>query len=379
MGRITGEPLADHNRLVPLDGGDTAYPMMLDAIASASRSVALSSYIFDRDPTGMEFVAALASAVRRGVEVRVLVDGIGASYSFPSIMRSLENAGVPADLFLPTSVPVYFPYANLRNHRKILVVDGRVGFTGGLNIRHGCRLSENPSHPVRDLHFRIEGPVTSQLLQVFVEDWAFATGERLTGPAWDADLSAATDGDDGVLARGVRYGPDDPDVGRIRLVLAGALAAAQRSVRVMTPYFLPDDAVCQALDVAAMRGVEVDIVLPGENNLAMVNWASTAMLWQVLQRGCRVWKTPPPFDHSKLMVVDRTWTLLGSGNWDERSMRLNFEFNVEAYHRGLAERLDDMIAERIAVSRPVTLEEVDGRRLPARLRDGVARLFSPYL
>jgi cardiolipin synthase A/B len=128
-----------------------------------------------------------------------------------------------------------------------------------------------------------------------------------------------------------------------------------------------------------MRGVEVDIVLPGENNLAMVNWASTAMLWQVLQRGCRVWKTPPPFDHSKLMVVDRTWTLLGSGNWDERSMRLNFEFNVEAYHRGLAEKLDDMIAERIAVSRPVTLEEVDGRRLPARLRDGVARLFSPYL
>ena len=379
VGRITGEPLADHNRLVPLDGGDTAYPMMLDAIASASRSVALSSYIFDRDPTGMEFVAALASAVRRGVEVRVLVDGIGASYSFPSIMRSLENAGVRADLFLPTSVPVYFPYANLRNHRKILVVDGRVGFTGGLNIRHGCRLSENPSHPVRDLHFRIEGPVTSQLLQVFVEDWAFATGERLTGPAWDADLSAAADGDDGVLARGVRYGPDDPDVGRIRLVLAGALAAAQRSVRVMTPYFLPDDAVCQALDVAAMRGVEVDIVLPGENNLAMVNWASTAMLWQVLQRGCRVWKTPPPFDHSKLMVVDRTWTLLGSGNWDERSMRLNFEFNVEAYHRGLAERLDDMIAERIAVSRPVTLEEVDGRRLPARLRDGVARLFSPYL
>ncbi len=162
-------------------------------------------------------------------------------------------------------------------------------------------------------------------------------------------------------------------------MLAGALSAAQRSVRVMTPYFLPDDAVCQALDVAAMRGVEVDIVLPGENNLAMVNWASTAMLWQVLERGCRVWKTPPPFDHSKLMVVDRSWTLLGSGNWDERSMRLNFEFNVECYDRGLASSLDDMITKRIAVSRRVTLDEVDRRRLPIRLRDGIARLFSPYL
>jgi len=379
VGRITQRPLADHNRIEPLDGGDAAYPVMLDAIASATRSVALSSYIFDRDPTGKQFVDALAAAVKRGVEVRVLVDGIGASYSFPSIMRPLEAAGVRAALFLPTSVPIYFSYANLRNHRKILVVDGRVGFTGGLNIRHGCRLSENPPHPVRDLHFRIQGPVTAQLLQVFVEDWAFATGERLGGPAWDADLASADDGGGAVLARGIRYGPDDPEIGRIRLVLAGALAAAQQSVRVMTPYFLPDDAVCQALNVAAMRGVEVDIILPGENNLTMVNWASTAMLWQVLERGCRVWKTPPPFDHSKLMVVDRTWTLFGSGNWDERSMRLNFEFNVEAYHRGLASALDDMMRERIAASRQVTLAEVDGRRIPARLRDGIARLFSPYL
>jgi len=379
VGRITRRPLADHNRVTPLTGGDEAYPVMLEAIASATRSIALSSYIFDRDPTGKQFVEALSAAVRRGIEVRVLIDGIGASYSFPSILRQLESAGVRASLFLPTSVPIYFPYANLRNHRKILVVDGRVGFTGGLNIRHGCRLSENPRHPVRDLHFRIEGPVTAQLLQVFIEDWAFAADEKLAGPAWDADLSAAVDGEEGVLARGIRYGPDDPDIGRIRLVLAGALAAAQRSVRVMTPYFLPDDAVCQALDVAAMRGVEVDIVLPGENNLTMVNWASTAMLWQVLERGCRVWKTPPPFDHTKLMVVDRTWTLLGSGNWDERSMRLNSEFNVEAYHRGLAASLDDMIADRIAVSKPLTLHEVDSRRLPVRLRDGVARLFSPYL
>jgi cardiolipin synthase len=377
--RITQQTLVDDNRITPLDGGDAAYPVMLEAIATAQRSVALSSYIFDRDPTGKMFVDALAAASRRGVEVRVLIDGIGVSYSLPSILTLLERAGVRSELFLPTSVPIYFPYANLRNHRKILVVDGRVGFTGGLNIRHSCRLSENPRHPVRDLHFRIEGPVTAQLLQVFVEDWAFATEEQLTGPTWDADLSPATNGDAGILARGIRYGPDDPDVGRIRLVLAGALAAAQRSVRVMTPYFLPDDAVCQALDVAAMRGVEVDIVLPGENNLTMVNWASTAMLWQVLERGCRVWKTPPPFDHSKLMVVDRTWTLLGSGNWDERSMRLNFEFNVECYDRHLAAGLDDMIVERIAQSRRVSLAEVDGRRLPVRLRDGIARLFSPYL
>jgi cardiolipin synthase len=376
---ITARPLADHNLVVPLSGGDEAYPEMLAAIRGAHRSVAVASYIFDNDSTGRDFVDALAAAVARGVEVRVLIDGIGASYSFPSIRHSLRQRGVQAELFLPTSVPIYFPYANLRNHRKILVVDGRVGFTGGLNIREGCRLSRHPQHPVQDLHFRLEGPVTAQLLEVFLEDWAFASGEQLRGPAWDADLSAATEGSAGILARGIRFGPDDPDVGRIRLVISGALAAAQSSVRVMTPYFLPDDAVCQALDVAAMRGVAVDIVIPEQSNLALVGWASTAMLWRVLGRGCRVWLSPAPFDHSKLMVVDRTWAMVGSGNWDERSMRLNFEFNVELYHRGLASRLDDMIADRIDHARRVSLADVDSRSLPVRLRDGIARLFAPYL
>jgi cardiolipin synthase len=159
----------------------------------------------------------------------------------------------------------------------------------------------------------------------------------------------------------------------------GALAAAQKSVRLMTPYFLPDDAVCQALDVAAMRGVQVDIVLPAHNNLELVGWASTAMLWQVLGRGCNVWMSPPPFDHTKLMVVDGAWAMFGSGNWDERSMRLNFEFNVETYDRDLASRLEAHIAGVIARSTRKTLAEVDGRSLPVRLRDGIARLFSPYL
>ena len=180
-------------------------------------------------------------------------------------------------------------------------------------------------------------------------------------------------------ARGIRFGPDDPDVGRIRLVIVAALAAAQKSVRIMTPYFLPDAAVCQALDVAAMRGVEVDIVIPGKNNLSLVGWATTSMLWQVLGRGCHVWLSPPPFDHTKLLVIDDAWAMFGSGNWDERSLRLNFEFNVETYDRELCATLGRHIAGVIARSRPITLDEVDGRSLPVRLRDGIARLFSPYL
>jgi cardiolipin synthase len=372
---VTGRDLADGNQIDPLDGGDEAYPRMLDAITEAKRSIGMASYIFDNDPTGRIFADALAAAVKRGVEVRVLIDGIGSSYTWPSIVGRLAKAGVRVDRFLPTSVPIYFPYANLRNHRKIMVVDGRIGFTGGLNIRDGCWLAHEPRHPVRDLHFRLQGPIVAHLLEVFTEDWAFAAEESLAGPAWQPDLTPAG----ASLARGIRFGPDDPDVGRIKLVLAAAVAAAQRSVRVMTPYFLPDDAVCQALDVAAMRGVQVDLVLPQQNNLALVGWASTAMLWQVLGRGCNVWLSPPPFDHTKLMVVDGSWAMFGSGNWDDRSMRLNFEFNVETYDQDLAARLDRRIADVIARSRRQTLAEVDARSLPVRLRDGVARLFSPYL
>jgi cardiolipin synthase A/B len=375
VGRITDRPLLDGNLIEPLIGGDEAYPMMLEAIHAARRSIGLSTYIFDNDPTGRQFADALAAAAARGVEVRVLIDGIGSSYTIPSIVGVLAAKGVRVERFLPTSVPIYFPYANLRNHRKIMVVDGAIGFTGGLNIRDGCWLAHHPRHPVRDMHFRLRGPVVAHLLEVFTEDWAFAAEETLAGPAWaPGHASAGT-----ALARGIRFGPDDPDIGRIKLVLVGALTAAQRSVRIMTPYFLPDDAICQAIDVAAARGVQVDVVLPEQNNLALVGWATTALLWQVLGRGCNVWMSPPPFDHTKLMVVDAAWAMFGSGNWDDRSLRLNFEFNVETYDRDLAGRLDRQIADVIARSRRKTLAEVDARSLPVRLRDGIARLFSPYL
>jgi cardiolipin synthase len=375
VGTVTERPLVDGNAIEPLRGGDEAYPRMLAAIDTATRSVGICSYIFDNDPTGRMFVDALARAVARGVAVRVLVDGIGATYTIPSIVGLLAGKGVRVERFLPTSVPFYFPYANLRNHRKIMVVDGAVGFTGGLNIRDGCWLAHEPRHPVRDTHFQLRGPIVAQLLEVFVEDWEFAAEETLAGPAWEPDLAPAGT----AIARGIRYGPDDPELGRIKLVLVGALAAARKSVRIMTPYFLPDDAVCQALDVAALRGVEVDIVLPAENNLLLVGWASTALLWQVLGKGCNVWMSPPPFEHTKLMTVDAEWAMFGSGNWDDRSMRLNFEFNVETYDRDLTGRLDPPTVCGSGRGVGGSGAQLDSRSVPVRLRDGIARLFSPYL
>ena len=382
VGEVTKRPLLDGNTIQPLFGGDEAYPQMLEAIDSAKRSVGLASYIFDNDPTGKLFIDALCRAADRGVAVRVLIDGIGSRYSFPTSVGLLRQRGVPVSRFMPTTVPLYLPYANLRNHRKILVVDGERGFTGGLNIRNGCWLSKHPEHAVQDMHFSLTGPVVTQLLEVFIEDWAFASGELLgslrdsvSDPAWKPRLDFSGTS----LARGVRYGPDDKEIGRIKLILIAALSSARRSVKIMTPYFLPDDAICQALGVAALRGVTVDIVLPQQNNLAMVGWASDALLWQVLSRGCTIWMSPPPFDHTKLMVVDSSWCMFGSGNWDERSMRLNFEFNVESYDESLCQHMDKHVAQIISKSTKRTLADVDGRSLPIRVRDGIARLFAPYL
>jgi cardiolipin synthase len=243
-----------------------------------------------------------------------------------------------------------------------------------LNIREGHDLALKPRHPIQDLHFQIHGPVVAHLQEVFITDWEFATGEVLSGDAWRTTEEQVG----AVLARGITTGPDG-DLDKLRLALLGAIACAEKSVSIVSPYFLPDDTLIAALNVAALRGVQVDIVLPGVNNLWLVQWASTAQLWQILERGCRVWMTPPPFDHAKLMVVDRLWTLLGSANWDPRSLRLNFEFNVECYDPDLAGRLQDWIDHKISGARRVTLEQIEGRSLPYRLRDGIARLLTPYL
>lgn len=374
VGRVTGRSLVPGNRVEPLVDGDVAYPAMIEAINEATRSVVLSTYIFNDDPAGVVFIDALRRAVARGVKVRVLVDDIGSRYDLPSIFGPLRRAGVPVARFLPTLAPGWMPYLNLRNHRKILVVDGRIGFTGGLNIKADYFHWLGPKRPKRDLHFRIEGPVVAHLRETFADDWAFSTGEFLSGSDWAPPLAAAGE----VLARGIADGPDE-DLGRLQLTLLGALADARFSVTVVTPYFLPDLSLISALNVAAMRGIQVDILLPEENNLRMVQWASTALLWQVLERGCRVWASPPPFDHTKLLIVDGSWAMVGSANWDARSLRLNFEFNVECYGRDLAASLENLARERIARATPIRLEDVDGRALPIRLRDGAARLLSPYL
>jgi cardiolipin synthase len=344
------------------------------------------SYIFDYDAAGRRFVDALHRAMKRGVKVRVLVDSAGARYSRPRVTQVLARKKVAVAEFLSPLSRVRPRYLNLRNHRKILVVDGRTGFTGGMNIRAGGLLGEQPKDPIQDLHFKLTGPVVHDLSAVFAEDWVFTTGEALTQAPWHVpavilhDEVSADQGERayGVIARGLASGPDD-DFETLRWVFLGALAEAREHIWIVTPYFLPDHALITALNLAALRGVRVDIVLPAKSNVAIVGWAMAAQLSQVLEHGCRVWLTPPPFDHSKLMVVDRRWVMFGSGNWDPRSLRLNFEFNVECYQNELATELAAWIDARIARAARVEAEALARRPGLVKVRDGLAWLFTPYL
>ncbi len=264
--RVAGVPLTAGNQVRPLPDGDIAYPAMLEAIATAEHSVGLATYIFDHDRAGERFVEALAAARARGVDVRVLVDGVGKRYSVPPITRTLRRHGIRAEAFLESALPWRNPYLNLRNHRKLLVVDGRCGFTGGMNIREGCLLELAPPHPVHDLHFALEGPVVRHLVDTFALDWDFTAHESLPVEAWYPELSAAGSS----LARGVVDGPDE-DFETIRQVLLGALAEASRRVRICTPYFLPDPTLIAALNTTALCGVDVEVIVPKRPNLRFVH------------------------------------------------------------------------------------------------------------
>lgn len=369
LGRIiAGRPLLPGNRVTPLHGGEEAYPDMLAAIARAQRTVWLETYIFDHGEAARQFAQALGDAQRRGVQVRVLVDGVGTLTWHGRGIRLLREQGIPVAKFLPLRLFPPMLHANLRNHHKLMTVDGAVAWTGGMNVSDSHYVTRGG---MADLQVRLEGPVVQQLEGVFADGWKFAAGEALE----PGQPPAAAQGT--AHCRAITDGPNDA-VDRLQLVLIAAIANAHQRVCIMTPYFIPTPELSGALQSAALRGLSIEIVLPRKSDQFWVDAATRRWLTQLVGRSIKVYYRADRA-HTKLFLMDGYYALVGSANMDPRSLRLNFELDVELYDSAAVAALQRHFDEVRGRSTEVTEAALRRRGLGRRLADAAMWLFSPYL
>lgn len=371
--KLTALPLYPGNAVTHLQNGDEAYPAMLKAIEQAKSHVFLSSYIFNSGVVADKFIKALIDAKNRGVDTRVLVDGIGALYSWKKPWKILQDNGVATTRFRP---PRLFPPnfgINLRSHRKVMVCDG-IGFTGGMNISDGnvLALKRKGLKHIQDMHFLFQGPIVSELRQAFLLNWGFCIGKFSPAPEFKEAVCGSCQ------CRVVVDGPGN-DGDALYDLISCAVDLSCKSIRIMTPYFLPPAYLFGALRSAAQRGVDTRIILPATNNLAYMNWAVERTLPDLLRAGVRVWLQKPPFAHTKILTIDDYYSLVGSANLDSRSLKLNFELNMEIFDEPFNKKLSDFMDAAIAEGREITPGQLKNLSLPRRLRNAASWIFSPYL
>ncbi|GAC20420.1 cardiolipin synthase [Paraglaciecola arctica] len=364
------------NSVEPLINGDTAYPAMIHSISIAKSYIVLSSYIFDDDYLGRQFVDALAAAHQRGVIVNVLLDGIGIGYNWHQSDNALKKQGVKTARFLPAISLTNIRFINLRNHRKILCVDGEVAYMGGMNLSKR-NIVKSAVHPIDDVHFKVTGPVIDQISQVFIEDWFFATGESIQFPSYSPKTQQQIR-DKTVVARVIQDGPDE-DHNKIRWTLINALVCAQTSVKIMTPYFIPDQTLMTSLHAAALRGVSIEIIVPQYSDIPFVDWVMEANFSRIIEHGIQIYKNKRPFDHSKIVIIDDIWSFIGSTNWDARSLEFNFEINLECFDTELNAKLTAMFTLKKQNAVAVIDSEINNLSAYKKIRNNLFRLFSPYL
>ncbi|MDR1952594.1 MAG: cardiolipin synthase [Elusimicrobiota bacterium] len=364
------------NKVEFLLNGVEAYPQMIAAIKNAKKEVLIESYIFESDKNADNFIEAFEAAIKNGASVKVLTDGVGSLRFFRrSIEKKLSKVkGLKYGIFLPPLIPISFPFINLRNHRKLMIIDGTLAFFGGMNLSEKNLKCDDIENGVVDMTFRVEGAVIDQIAQIFEDDWAFVKGETFESRS---NFIKYDNHKDGVLARVI---PDGPDISqrRTQYLVCGALNFALHHIVIITPYFLPENDILAACEMAAMRGVNVEIILPGKNDHKFIALACEANFAYLIKKGIKIYRRNGPFDHSKLFIVDNSWALIGSANWDMRSFRLHFEATMEIFGEQFAEKALNIAEAKKADSRLLTLEECRDISVLKKLRDNALRLLTPY-
>lgn len=374
MGVLLGPAILQGNRFEALLNGDEIFPAMLSAIRDAQKTITFESYIYWSDQIGKEFADALAERARAGVKVHVLLDWVGSNKMDPTLFAIMETAGVELRKF---HKPAWYILTRMNNrtHRKLLVVDGQVGFTGGVGIAGLWTGNAQDSQHWRDTHFKAEGPVVAQMQAVFLDNWIKVTGVVLHGDSYFPKLPAAGD----VAAQMFSSSPSGGNES-MHLMYLLAITSAQHTIHLSSAYFVPDELSSQALVDALKRGVKVQIIVPGEHSDAeIVQNASRARWGYLLVAGAEIYQYQPTMYHCKVLIIDSLMVSVGSTNFDPRSFRLNDEANLNIYAVDFARRQVEVFNDDLSRSHRVSLHEWQQRPLSEKLLEHAASLFGAQL
>lgn len=370
--KSSGAPLTTCRDVTVLPSGTQCFDAICEAIAAAKHHVHVEYYIFEDDVTGRRVRDALIERANAGVKVRMLVDAVGSPLRYP-FLRPLRDARVEFARFNPLMFGSLRPRINFRNHRKIVVVDGDVGFIGGINVGDEYDARVSGAQAYRDTHLRLRGSAVREIQLAFLEDWHYAT-EKSVDPE---GLFAPHSDSEAELVQVIASGPDQ-DWEPIQKLFFAAIAASEKRVEITTPYFVPDEAITTALITAAMRGVEVEILLPQRSDSLIVTAAARSYYGELLRAGASIWEYPRMI-HAKTMVVDHKLGVVGSANMDNRSFRLNFEIGAAFYDRESIATLERVFADDKSKARHVTPKVRARLGFAERLGEATARLLSPVL
>ena len=374
MGSLLGPGFVPGNKVTALYNGDDIFPAMLTAIRSARRTITFESYIYWSSSIGRQFTAALTDRARAGVRTHVIIDWAGSHKVDRDDVARLRQAGVEVVFYRPLHW-YQLDHFNHRTHRKLLIVDGLVGFTGGAGVADKWLGHAQDKDHWRDSHFRVEGPVVAQLQAAFMDDWLETQGALLDGPRYFPDLDHQ-----GPQLGQVFWSSPKGGNGNLRIMFLIAIAAATRRILIANAYFVPDETTVDMLVAARRRGVDVEIIVPGPIlDAQVVRRASRSMWGPLLEAGVKIYEYQPTMYHTKVMVVDDIWVSVGSTNFDDRSFRLNQEASLNVYDSGFGAAQAETFMKDRAKSQEMTLELWRHRSLVERLEEQVAGLLRTQL
>ncbi|TNJ66786.1 cardiolipin synthase [Paenibacillus hemerocallicola] len=372
LSNIPGSPMMACNKVEVYNNADDTYTAMLRAMENARSFIHIESYIVRNDSIGERFKKMMIRKAAEGVSIRLMFDGVGSYQLSGRYVEELKRAGVEVHSFLPPLIAFFDKRINYRNHRKIVVVDGKIGFLGGINIGDEYLGADPVLGYWRDSHMRLEGDSVYYLQHTFAADWAFASGKQLIDPKYFPEHDCS--GEETVQL--IASGPDAP-WDTVLEVFFGAMAVARRRIYITTPYFIPDPSIGMALKTAAVSGVDVRIILPGVPDARIVHWASLSYVQELMQAGVRFYQYQKGFVHAKTLIIDRILATVGTANMDMRSFFNNFEIMAVLYDRSTILRVEQDFMADMKNSKEINPDEFEKRSKYQRAKEAAARMLAP--